>query len=165
MRNQEGRRGEYQISEGRETERKDESKRHLRVGGKVPKKKEEKKKNAWNKQKKVGKGPGVKKGHSHLMGNKERDIWKEMDVPVMEWMTRDNRDRVYSNIARIMSTVSGAVEKKTYGWLLMVIMLRVHSWPIPSLLSPHSAHLFFSSSISGSFLLSTPTSLYFFLGL
>ena len=32
------RRGEYQTSEGKETESRDESKRHLRVGGEVPKK-------------------------------------------------------------------------------------------------------------------------------
>ena len=62
-----------------------------------------------------------------MMENKEKDIWEEIDVPVMEQMmrrSRDSRDRVYSNIARIMSTVPGAVEEKAYGWLLMAVMLR-----------------------------------------
>ena len=69
----------------------------------------------------------MKKEHSHLMGNKEGDIWKEMNVPVMEWMmrrSRGSRDRVYTNIAKIMSTVPGAAEEKAYGQFLMADMLR-----------------------------------------
>ena len=39
----------------------------------------------------------MKKGHSHLMENKERDIGKVLDVPVIKQMmrrSRDSRDRV-----------------------------------------------------------------------
>ena len=69
----------------------------------------------------------MKKWHSHVMRNKDEDIWKEMDIPVIEQMmrrSRDSKDRAYTNIARIMSTVPGAVEEKAYGWLLMAVMLR-----------------------------------------
>ena len=75
----------------------------------------------------MNKGPKVKKKHSHMMGNKEENIWKEMDVPVMVQMmrrSRDNRDMVYSNIAKIMSIVPGAVEEKAYGQLFMAVTLR-----------------------------------------
>ena len=77
----------------------------------------DKKDYAGSKQEEVDKGPGVKKKNSHVMRNKEKDIWKEMDVPVMGQMmrrSRDSRDRAYINIARIMSTVPGAVEEKAY---------------------------------------------------
>ena len=89
-------RGKYQTSEGRETESRDESRRHLRVGAWSQKKRGEERE-CMEQTGESRQGPRVKKEHSYLMGNKEGDIGKGMDVPVMEQMmrrSRGNKDRV-----------------------------------------------------------------------
>ena len=52
----------------------------------------------------MDKDPRVKKKQGCLMGNKERGVWEGMDVSIMEPMkrrSRDSRDKVYANIARV----------------------------------------------------------------